>query len=76
MSRPFLVGFGTVAHAVEPNPGGWYDVTSARSGHVYHVHTDGSCTCEGHRWAGRCSHVDAGRLFAAGVLAGREQVSA
>lgn len=56
------------AHRVEPNARGWFEVTSARSGKVYRVGLDGSCTCEGFRYALHCSHVAAVLLHAEAVL--------
>ena len=59
---------GRPEHVVEPNPRGWFDVTSSRSGKVYRVHLDGSCECDGYRRSLRCSHVAAVLAFAAAVL--------
>jgi hypothetical protein len=58
-----------VRHKVEPNKGGWYDVTSGRSGEVHKVTpVDGinaKCTCKAGEFGRVCSHVRAVRDFAA-----------
>lgn len=59
---------GGPEHTVEPNAGGWFDVTSGRSGQVYRVDTTGRCTCTGWEYYGRCSHVRAVLEHAAQVL--------
>lgn len=57
-------------HQVEPNEGGWFDVTSGRSGELYRVYAvDGSCTCPAGERRLPCSHVVAVRAFAERVLA-------
>jgi len=55
-------------HKVEPNEGGWFDVTSARSGETYRVYTDGRCTCDAGKHDQPCTHVVAVREFAEAVL--------
>lgn len=60
-------------HIVEPNAGGWFDVTSARSGERYRVTPEGgdraSCSCKAGKSGMPCSHVVAVREYALAVLA-------
>ena len=62
----------TRRHRVEPNAGGWFDVTSARSGEAYRVTPTGgdaaTCTCPAGERGFPCSHVVAVREFAVGVI--------
>jgi uncharacterized Zn finger protein len=63
----------TVKHTVTPNPGGWLDVLSGRSGNTYRVRPLGgsaaSCTCPAGEKRQPCSHVAAAFEWAASVKA-------
>lgn len=70
VNRPFLR-----MHRVRPNAGGWFDVTSGRSGNVYRVTpvtpTYATCECVGFKKSpAPCTHVRAVWEFAEMVLAG------
>jgi len=59
-------------HRIEPDARGFFVVTSARSGEVYRVTTEGVCPCRRFEMEQRCSHLDAVVAFAARVLEGRK----
>lgn len=68
VNRPWLS-----RHQVEPNAGGWFDVTSGNSGEVYRVTpktpTYAECECIGFKKSpAPCSHVRAVWEFAEMVM--------